>query len=45
MHLFGAGCEPPAASLPWSIAAVPFEQVQTHIVNLPISQMDMFLPG
>lgn len=25
--------------------AVPFEQVQTHIVNLPIKEMDLYLPG
>ncbi|EFN58921.1 hypothetical protein CHLNCDRAFT_19561, partial [Chlorella variabilis] len=24
---------------------VPFEQVHTHMLNLPVSQMDMFIPG
>lgn len=24
---------------------VPFEQVNSHILNLPVSQMDMFIPG
>jgi len=33
---------PPLA--PW-LAAVPFDQVNSHCINLPISQMDCFLPG
>jgi F-box protein 9 len=24
---------------------VPFEQVATHVINLPVSEMDVFLPG
>lgn len=28
-----------------SYVFVPFEQVQTHIVNLPIKEMDLYLPG
>jgi F-box protein 9 len=24
---------------------VPFEQVANHVINLPVSEMDVFLPG